>query len=409
MQKYDIASVLCKKHKILYILFTQEFELLEFSDGVESLASTAQYLQTGKDVRESFWEFVGIEERLFELLSKKEKSFTIPVVCNHGSYYNIEVELFTSPQGDICFLCSFWKKSEIALKYFEKIQKLNQQTLKLKTDTNYANTKQSYYDLLNKQFISFHVDLEGFITQTNEMCRYFFESDSSEFFGKHFSEFFHTRDVSLKEGVEQVLYARDPLGVEVCFHTNVIPIEKEGKVVENIILCFDITYLKKIEKDLEYAVAHDSLTGVANRTRLLKKIDEAIQESKTSKKKFAICFIDLDKFKPVNDTFGHHAGDMLLKHIATLLQNFVRESDTVARIGGDEFVILFKEIESQEFLTDIIKRLELLQQKNPLHYTHEDTIHFSFSLGCSIYPDDAKDAKSLLAFADQLMYKQKKK
>ena len=123
---------------------------------------------------------------------------------------------------------------------------------------------------------------------------------------------------------------------------------------------------------------------------------------------FALCYIDLDNFKPVNDAYGHHAGDMLLKHISSILLNFVRDIDTVSRIGGDEFIILLKHIENEEHLKGILKRINELASDNPLHYSEDDSIEFSFSLGTSLFPKDAQSAINLLNVADKAMYKVKR-
>ncbi len=173
-------------------------------------------------------------------------------------------------------------------------------------------------------------------------------------------------------------------------------------------MCQDITHLKKIEQELEYAARYDSLTGLSNRSYLLNKIDEAIKDADNNSCSFSLCFIDLDNFKPVNDNFGHHAGDMLLKHIASILSHEVRDFDTVSRIGGDEFIVLFSHIENQEYLDLAIQRIQKLPQLHPLIYNEEESIDFGFSLGVSSYPQNAHDAKTLLDYADKEMYKIKK-
>lgn len=140
---------------------------------------------------------------------------------------------------------------------------------------------------------------------------------------------------------------------------------------------------------------------------LTKKIEELILKNKELKKPFALCFVDLNKFKNVNDEYGHHVGDMLLKHIGEVLSNVIREEDIIARIGGDEFVILFEEYESEEYLDKTLKRIEKISKKTPLLYNENLTIPLSFSLGVSIYPKDAEDMETLLNIADEKMYKNK--
>ena len=141
---------------------------------------------------------------------------------------------------------------------------------------------------------------------------------------------------------------------------------------------------------------------------LRKKIQEAIEKSKEKQEIFALCFIDLNKFKKVNDEHGHHVGDMLLKHVGVVLTNIIREEDIIARIGGDEFVILFKHLESLEYLNFALKRIEEISKKSPLYYNEDLTIPLSFSLGISIYPKDGDNIEDLLNHADEKMYEDKK-
>lgn len=115
-----------------------------------------------------------------------------------------------------------------------------------------------------------------------------------------------------------------------------------------------------------------------------------------------------DKFKKVNDEYGHHVGDMLLKHLGEVLSDIIRDEDTIARLGGDEFVILFEHLESLEYLNLTLKRIEEISKKSPLYYNEDLTIPLSFSLGISIYPKNGDNIEDLLNHADEKMYEDKK-
>ena len=115
-----------------------------------------------------------------------------------------------------------------------------------------------------------------------------------------------------------------------------------------------------------------------------------------------------DKFKKVNDEYGHHVGDMLLKHLGEVLSDIIRDEDTIARLGGDEFIILFEHLESLEYLNLTLKRIEEISKKSPLYYNEDLTIPLSFSLGISIYPKDGDNIEDLLNHADEKMYEDKK-
>jgi len=403
----DILSLICEKNRISYILFSKNFKIIDFSQHVILLADDKSMFKKESNIQDSFWEYIGLEKSILKLLNMSEKSFKIPMISKNSNYYDTEIELYKTAEGEEIFIAYITKKSYSSLKYIETIQEINKKTLLLQ-NADSKEIKRNYYNLLNKQLVTFHVDLQGFITEANDICCHFLGKNINNLLGSHFSDFFQTRESNFSHTTDKILNAKNMNGEDIFFHANIIPVKNSNIIYENIIICQDITYLKRIEKELEYVAAHDSLTGLANRTLLLNKIDEAIINSQKNDTIFGLCFIDLDKFKPINDTYGHHAGDMLLKHISSLLENFVRDFDTVARIGGDEFIILFKQIESEVYLKTVIQRINELPKRNPLLYNEDDTIPFSFSLGVSIYPNDAKNAKELLDFADKNMYKAKK-
>ena len=407
MQKSDILSYICKNGNISYILFSNQFEIVDFSHNVLSLADNVDKLKKGTLLQDAFYEYIGLEESIQNLLLSNQTSIKIPMVQKKSNYYDIEITLYDSSNNNPLFMILLIQKSSSELKYIKTLQEINKKTFFLQ-NADSKGIKKNYYNLINKQLVTFNVNLEGVITEVNEMCSYFLGIESQNLIGLHFSNFFHTRLETLNDESDKILNAKNSSGEEIFFHADVISLKQNDKVYEKIIICQDITYLKRIEKELEYVAAHDSLTGLANRSQLLRKIDDAILQNKESGKIFGICFIDLDKFKPINDTYGHHAGDMLLKHVASILVNFVRDFDTVARIGGDEFIILFRDIENEEYLLTAIQRIIELPKNNPLLYSEEETISFMFSLGLSIYPTDANNAKDLLDLADKNMYMSKK-
>ena len=165
----------------------------------------------------------------------------------------------------------------------------------------------------------------------------------------------------------------------------------------------EITHRKQAEKQLKHTAAHDSLTGLANRTVFIDLLNHAIACGKRKNYfSFAVLFLDLDRFKVVNDSLGHHAGDILLKIIARELLSIVRDKDTVARLGGDEFVILIEDLGSKEEAFDVAQRItNFLQQPftidNQLVYT-------GTSIGISFGNKRYDDANTMLRDADTAMY-----
>lgn len=167
------------------------------------------------------------------------------------------------------------------------------------------------------------------------------------------------------------------------------------------------TKLQTANEQLHTIAYHDGLTGLPGRLLLEDRLNQATYHADRNRKTFACLFIDLDKFKPVNDTFGHSVGDELLKAVANRLQDSIRKADTVARLGGDEFVVVLNEIEQEEDVVAIIEQiLDCIKQAFHIE-GHELSI--SCSIGISIYPRDGKTPDTLLIHADKAMYQAKQK
>lgn len=159
------------------------------------------------------------------------------------------------------------------------------------------------------------------------------------------------------------------------------------------------------QSKLRKMATRDPLTGLPNRTLLLETIAVTIQRARVHKQQFCMLFIDLDRFKNVNDSLGHAIGDQFLVRIAQVLERVVGDNGTVARLGGDEFVILADEIRSPDLAADFVERL-LFQLNTPMQL-NEHTIHPAASVGISIYPDDGMTAEDLIRHSDIAMYSAK--
>jgi diguanylate cyclase (GGDEF)-like protein/PAS domain S-box-containing protein len=179
----------------------------------------------------------------------------------------------------------------------------------------------------------------------------------------------------------------------------------KGGVSHYICLFSDITQLKESEQRMEYFAHHDTLTGLANSRLLNARLQHSIQLAARSNREFALLFIDLDCFKQVNDHFGHAAGDELLKDVAQRLSRSLRNEDTLARIGGDEFVVLLEnagtQAEAQRVVDNVHKQFPcVVSDKNT-------TVEVTASIGLSFYPRDGLTAATLLGKADHAMYEAK--
>ncbi|WP_052117528.1 putative bifunctional diguanylate cyclase/phosphodiesterase [Legionella norrlandica] len=174
-----------------------------------------------------------------------------------------------------------------------------------------------------------------------------------------------------------------------------------NKIIGRVWSFRDVTERKKMELKITHQATHDILTDLPNRTLLNDRIIQAINYSKRFHTNLVVTFIDVDHFKYINDSLGHHAGDIALKEIASRLKNCIRESDTLARFGGDEFVILFLNDKFEEIHSVINKIHNAIGQTITIH---NQKLAITVSIGVSIYPRDGRTPSTLLKNADIAMY-----
>jgi len=189
-----------------------------------------------------------------------------------------------------------------------------------------------------------------------------------------------------------------------------VEVSVKGTIIDNkrirMHIVRDITQRKKDEEKILYLANHDILTGIANRGYLMKQIASVIEQANMTKQKFALMLFDIDKFKPINDIYGHNVGDLILKNTARSIANTLRKNDILGRYGGDEFVIVQPFINSEDDVKILTKRI-IGSLKTPINLKH-NSLNISISLGISIYPNDADNIKDLLFCADNAMYEVKR-
>ena len=163
----------------------------------------------------------------------------------------------------------------------------------------------------------------------------------------------------------------------------------------------------KAEKDVKKLAYHDPLTGLPNRAQLKQQIRIIVNRAALEKQRFAILFLDLDRFKMINDTMGHDAGDLLLKAVADRIRHCVRETDFIARLGGDEFTIVLENIESPEGASSVAEKI-CRSVGQPFVFMQQK-MFVTTSIGISIFPDDGEDVSALIKHADSAMFCAKEK
>jgi len=178
--------------------------------------------------------------------------------------------------------------------------------------------------------------------------------------------------------------------------------DANGKAQRYVAVFSDISSIKEHEAALTHSANYDALTGIPNRLLLADRMDQAIFQAIRDGSIIAVCYLDLDGFKPINDTMGHKAGDEVLIEVAKRIENTVRGGDTVARLGGDEFVLLLLGLNLDDECFTTIERL-LAAIAEPIN-VNSTTCKLSASIGVSMYPRDADNPDALLRYADQAMY-----
>ncbi|MDO9106509.1 MAG: diguanylate cyclase [Methylovulum sp.] len=164
----------------------------------------------------------------------------------------------------------------------------------------------------------------------------------------------------------------------------------------------DITERKQVEDRIKHMALHDALTGLPNRTLFSDRLQQALAEAQRDQEQLALIYLDLDKFKPVNDNFGHGVGDLLLKAVTARIQNCLRQADTVARIGGDEFMLLLRTIPSEQTALQIAEKIrDTLSQVFDIDGQH---LAISCSAGIAVYPEHGDNETALAQHADIAMY-----
>jgi diguanylate cyclase (GGDEF)-like protein/PAS domain S-box-containing protein len=198
-----------------------------------------------------------------------------------------------------------------------------------------------------------------------------------------------------------ILIRRD--GVEAAIEDSAAPIhDRRGRVTGAVMVFHDVSTTRALSLRMSYLAQHDSLTNLPNRTVLNDRLAQAIALAHRHAQQLAVLFLDVDRFKQINDSLGHEIGDRLLRESAQRLHTCVRNTDTVSRHGGDEFVVLLSEVAHAADAAVCAEKL-LLALSAP-YYIDGRTLHLTASIGIAAYPDDGTDAQTLMKHADFAMY-----
>jgi len=292
------------------------------------------------------------------------------------------------------------EEKELQLKYFQQAQILEQ---------------------VHDAVISF--DPNGFIQSWNTGSEMLFGYRADEMIGRHFSMLFPEDAYDVYDKGISELQKNGEYKAEIFLHNKsgealYVSISfaflknENGELLGYVSYAYDITEQKKAEvvlreqkKILRYQAHHDALTRLPNRVLFFDRLEQSIRKTERSEKEFALFFIDLDKFKHINDSLGHSIGDRVLRVVAKRIKETIRKEDTLARLSGDEFTVIMEDLTHPEDASVLAQKILAILEK-PM-FIDEYTLYISASIGISLYPQDAMDAESLLTYADTAMYKAK--
>ena len=286
------------------------------------------------------------------------------------------------------------------------------------------------YMVDNSPDLIYILNLKGEFSFVNDSVTKLLGYDKSDLLGRHYSEFIADEDRMKAEYLfnERRRTSRSNRMVELglkChsanpnkpFDVSVRPIELNSMGIYSVDIkdskrvvtyqgtygvARDISSRKKAEKLITFQAYHDLLTKLPNRAMLLDRLDLAIKQSVRTKETLVVMFLDLDRFKLINDSFGHVVGDQLLVEVAARLKQEIRTGDTLARLGGDEFMLLLPQPTTREQAESVAQKLiESLQQP---FFLRKKEVYINVSIGISVFPDDSSDINTLIKNADLAMY-----
>lgn len=314
--------------------------------------------------------------------------------------------------------------NHVKFKEFEELARHANKMLETKMETNIHLERYKKIVSSSNDLLSF-IDRNYIYLAVSEGYLKFFEKEKEEILGHSMPELFgeeyfqkELKSVSDRvlsgESIEREYWVKSPSGEYRYLHTKYFPHFEQGCLnpIAYIVSARDITE-KKIneerliasEKELEFLAHNDSLTGLPNRILLHERISHAIANTTRSGLMVALCFIDLDNFKKINDSFGHSYGDEILKQFSERISDVIRVCDTLSRIGGDEFILLVENVKEVDEIDPIVSKIQTIF--NEPFLVKEQKFFLSASIGISLYPEHGLESETLIKNADAAMYKAK--
>lgn len=339
-----------------------------------------------KDIFEvfTFWDKTVLRKYIYSVLNNKKFRKT-KYIDNLRKYFDIELGLHN--------------QDEFFIKFTDMTEMREMKFMVGKYEFLFENARD----------VILFIDMEGKILKANNTAVEIYGYSKSELLEMKIFDLrydknpfvFNQMDVANETGILFESEHRTKYNQKIPVEISSIGTDING---ERILLSIirDITSRKKDREKIKKLAYYDTLTKLPNRRFFIEELNKIIEYNKELKTKFSIMFLDIDKFKFVNDTYGHNIGDILLCNIARRVENVIRKDDIVARLGGDEFVILNQKISDLDIVENIASRINyVLKQEFKIE---NKKIYVSASIGISVYPDDALTSDDLMRRADMTMY-----
>ncbi len=410
MKYSDVYKVIIERYKLEYVVINRDFVVQDFSKTIIEYLDIG--VEIGDDIRESFYELVGFEDDIEKLFINKEDVFELHTVKRDDYYLNIfakkvenlpevvfifedntklklKEQILTQNRNMNELLVRENNHKDIIINRYKKAAEDNIPMIFLNSDMKLIYVNSSFSELVS---CNFNIDNNNdFVTILNT---------ESDFDKKTACEF-------LTQGMvfNQSLNFLDKDKKIIYTNSTFVPIIENNKLQEIIVFAHDLTLQNAEKEKYEKIASSDILTGLLNRFGLDMALEEIQFQAKEKDEMFALLFMDIDGFKPINDNFGHDIGDEILKLITKRLQNSLRENDTIARYGGDEFIAVLEHIKKENDLIKIVQKI--ISSISATYYVDDLEIKIGISIGISFFPQNAQTKEKLIKQADKAMYKVK--
>ncbi len=265
-------------------------------------------------------------------------------------------------------------------------------------------------------------DADGIIDYLNPVAERLSGWSEKELVGRAIADLFKVLDEATRQEIENPALGSLRSGIPVLHHEKSVFMDRRGDIVAInesaapirdaqgritglVLVLHDVSNARQLNQQMSFQATHDALTGLPNRIRLIEHLQASLRAAETDASSLAVMFLDLDRFKVVNDTLGHDAGDQLLREVARRLKACVREGDIVSRLGGDEFVVVTRTASQREVVQRMAERL--LQAFNEPFRLDGSEFFTTTSIGITLFPQDGKTSEALMKNADAAMYRVK--